>query len=234
MSKAKAASDLRTRALSAAVFGIIVLALIYLGGPLYALLIGVAVATGIYEWGRMVAHEKNVFWRYLALLFGICYIAVSGSTLIWLREQTGYGLYNTLTLLCIVWGSDISAYFTGRAIGGPKLAPEISPKKTWAGFAGSSVGAGLLTAALACPYVTEKFGVVPAGGLSPIGYGALGFGLAMVGQVGDLFISIFKRRYGIKDTGAIMPGHGGILDRIDALLLVAIAFSVIVAELPWQ
>ena len=148
--------------------------------------------------------------------------------MIWLRNGTAYGFYNMLTLLLLVWSSDSFAYFTGRAIGGPKLAPKISPKKTWAGFWGSSVGAGVVLAGLACPWVLAQFDIETIGHLSWAGYAALGFVLAMAGQAGDLFISIFKRHYGVKDTGSLIPGHGGILDRIDALLLVALLFGAIV------
>ena len=177
----------------------------------------------------MVRLEKQ--YRIPFLILGIAYISVSCGLMAWLRVGTVYGLYNMLTLLLIVWASDISAYFSGRAIGGPKLAPKISPKKTWAGFIGSSVGAGLVSAGLACPQLLEKFNIATVGHLSVAAYALIGFVLAMMGQAGDLLISVFKRRYGVKDTGAIIPGHGGVLDRIDALLLVALAFGLIVAAL---
>jgi len=161
------------------------------------------------------------------LIFGVIYIGFSIEVMIWLRNSSGHGIYNMLTLLLIVWASDISAYFSGRSIGGPKLAPVISPKKTWAGFFGSSVGAGIAAAALACPWVLTKFDVTTIGNLSWQGYAATGFVLAMFGQAGDLLISMFKRHYGVKDTGTIIPGHGGLLDRIDALLLVALLFGTL-------
>lgn len=161
------------------------------------------------------------------LLFGLVYIGFSMAVMVWLRNGPHDGLYHMLTLLFIVWMSDTAAYFTGKAIGGPKLAPKISPKKTWAGFFGSSVGAAALAAALASPQVTEYFQVRPIGGAGPWTYAATGFVLGMFGQAGDLFISVFKRQYGIKDTGTLIPGHGGILDRIDALLLVALVFGLV-------
>lgn len=161
-------------------------------------------------------------------IFGVIYVSFAISIMVWLRDgATASGLYHFTTLLFIVWASDIAAYFTGRTFGGPKLAPVISPKKTWSGFFGSSVGAGLVAAAMACPWLVEKIGMQgdTIGGMGALGYFILGFVLAMFGQAGDLFISIFKRHFGVKDTGALIPGHGGILDRIDALLLVALIFG---------
>ncbi len=219
-------SSLKTRIKGALIFGVLVLGALYFGGIPFILLMGVATAIGVYEWGKMVLTDKK--YRIPLMLFGICYIGISTGLMIWLRIDSAYRLYNMLTLLLIVWVSDISAYFSGRAIGGPKLAPKISPKKTWAGFVGSSVGSGIVAAGLACPDTLTKFHVETIGHMSPLQYAAMGFVLAMFGQAGDLFISIFKRRYGVKDTGAIIPGHGGVLDRIDALLLVALVFGTIV------
>lgn len=158
---------------------------------------------------------------------GVIYVTFACGAMIWLRNVPD-GLFHTLTLMLIVWGSDVSAYFTGKTIGGPKLAPSISPKKTWAGFIGSSCGAGLLAASLACPWMVAKLGVVTIGGMGSVGYFVMGFILAMAGQAGDLLISTFKRHYGVKDTGALIPGHGGILDRIDALLFVALFFTPLI------
>ncbi|MFN7113134.1 MAG: phosphatidate cytidylyltransferase [Alphaproteobacteria bacterium] len=168
------------------------------------------------------------------LIFGLIYVGFAVAMMVWLRDQsTNAGLFHFCTLLFIVWASDICAYFTGRSLGGPKLAPKISPKKTWSGFFGSSVGAGLVAAGMAAPWTLGLLGLEgqTLGGMGPLGYFALGFVLAMFGQAGDLFISLFKRHFGVKDTGALIPGHGGILDRIDALLLVAVIFGALKAIL---
>jgi len=219
-------SSLKARIRGAAIFGVVVLGALYLGGIAFILLMIAAAGIGIYEWVRMVRLDQKYFIP--LAIFGVAYIGIACAVMAWLRVIAPYGLYNMLTLLLIVWASDISAYFSGRAIGGPKLAPKISPKKTWAGFIGSSVGAGLVAAALTCPQLLATFRVDTVGQMTMLGYGLMGFLLAMFGQAGDLFISVFKRRYGVKDTGTIIPGHGGVLDRIDALLLVSIMFGLIV------
>ncbi len=120
-------------------------------------------------------------------------------------------------LFVTVWASDSIAYVFGRLIGGPKLAPKISPKKTWAGMLGSMTGAA--AALYLGGYIIEQqFGIKIAETLDLVLFGAF---LGVVGQVGDLAISVFKRAHNVKDTGNVIPGHGGVLDRIDALLLIA-------------
>lgn len=171
---------------------------------------------------NMLRHGPSLGLPFL----GVIYVTFACAVMLWVRQgDTTQGLYDLLILLLIIWASDIFAYFTGKAIGGPKLAPSISPKKTWAGFWGSSVGAGTVAALMACSFVTVPMEVLPMGGMGPVGYFVLGFILAMFGQAGDLLISVFKRHYGLKDTGNLIPGHGGLLDRIDALLLVALIYG---------
>ena len=121
-------------------------------------------------------------------------------------------------LFVTVWASDSMAYVFGRFIGGPKLAPSISPKKTWAGLVGSMTGAGgalILTAYIFLHQFDPVFKFPPL--YSFFLYGAF---LGIVGQIGDLTVSVFKRSHNMKDTGALIPGHGGVLDRIDALMLI--------------
>ncbi len=163
------------------------------------------------------------------LLGGFVYIVVALAIMVWVRTGIENGLFHFLTLLFIVWASDSFAYIFGRLIGGPKLAPQISPKKTWAGFVGSSLGAGGIAALMTCPWLT--FGDEQRALAAGWAYFALGVFLGMVGQVGDLSVSYFKRKYDVKDTGNLIPGHGGILDRIDALMLVAIVYGVFIAAM---
>lgn len=123
----------------------------------------------------------------------------------------------TAFMFIAVWASDSIAYVFGRLIGGPKLAPKISPKKTWAGLIGSMTGA----AAALClgGYILKShfdFEIAPYAHLA-----AFGLFLGVIGQIGDLAISLFKRSSKVKDMGRLIPGHGGVLDRIDALLLIA-------------
>jgi phosphatidate cytidylyltransferase len=158
----------------------------------------------------------------LALSFGFPYLGLAAVALPWLRADPVAGLANTLFVLAIVWGSDVGAYLIGRLIGGPKLAPAISPGKTWSGATG-----GLVSAAVAGLAVAACLSV----GYSPLHVMVVAAGLGIVSQAGDLLESALKRRFGVKDSGHIIPGHGGLLDRLDALLVVApaaalLAFSV--------
>jgi phosphatidate cytidylyltransferase len=148
---------------------------------------------------------------------GLAYAAVSGLSLALVRDGDRSGLVAILFLFAVVWATDIFAYFIGRAVGGPKLAPSISPGKTQSGALGGAVGgvvAGLLLAAAA-----------GAGNLTVLGLVALV--LSIVAQAGDLFESWIKRRHGCKDSGALIPGHGGVMDRVDGLVAAAFALYVI-------
>jgi len=155
--------------------------------------------------------------HFLLAGLGIPYVGVPFALMIWLREQpeAGYGL--VMWLFLVVWATDIGGYFAGRAIGGPKLAPRISPKKTWAGLGGAAAAAAVTGAAVAYVFGFHALALAAAlGGL-----------MAVVAQLGDLMESAMKRRFDVKDSGALIPGHGGILDRIDGLLAAAPAMAVI-------
>ena len=151
---------------------------------------------------------------------GVAYSAMLGLGLLLLRDAPQHGLVAVVVVFAVVWGTDSGAFFSGRAIGGPKLWPAVSPKKTWAGAIGGLVAgvvAGLVVAALA--------GVSVAPGLALV----CAF-LSLAGQAGDLFESAVKRRFGAKDSGIAVPGHGGLMDRVDALVF-AVAAAVIVGLL---
>lgn len=163
-------------------------------------------------------------WR--AAATGLLYCALPAFALIWVRGLA-LGLQATIFLLVIVWATDIAAYFAGRAIGGAKLAPSISPNKTWAGAVGGVVGAMLVSGGLAIAYLASVEG---QGAWKFIGIA--GF-LAILSILGDLFESHLKRRAGVKDSGAILPGHGGVMDRLDGLVPVAIAGAALFAVTGW-
>ena len=143
---------------------------------------------------------------------GIPYMAGSGLAMIYLRQVPSVGMELVYYLLATVWATDIGAYLAGRLIGGPKMAPEISPSKTWAGLLG-----GMVAASISGYIVSLGFG---SG--NSLALGGLALILAVVSQLGDLFESYFKRRSGVKESGGLIPGHGGILDRIDGLVFASI------------
>lgn len=147
---------------------------------------------------------------------GVLYACALVMATILLRGSTFGGFESIIWLFAVVWTTDVMAYFGGRLIGGPKLWPRVSPSKTWAGFiTGVSCGA---VAGLA---------VAPIGSTIPY-VASLSLAAAMISQAGDLFESSVKRRFGVKDSGALIPGHGGVMDRLDGFLAAA-AFAALVA-----
>lgn len=152
-------------------------------------------------------------WRYL----GVVYVSVPPIALVMLREDPAFGIAAIVLVMLMVWAADTFAYFSGRIIGGPKLAPRISPKKTWAGLLGAMAGSAL--AALAVAYALGLPAVLVLVIIAAV--------LAVVEQGGDLFKSSMKRHYGVKDSGQLIPGHGGVIDRVDGLVAVATAAALI-------
>jgi len=148
---------------------------------------------------------------------GVLYSGVPCLALLLLRNDPVHGLVAVIWCFAIVWAADIFAYFAGRLIGGPKLAPSISPKKTWAGLGGAVVGAAAASWAVA--HVAGYGGIATLAVLAAL--------LAVVEQAGDLFESSLKRAHGVKDSGHLIPGHGGMLDRIDGLVAVVVAAALI-------
>jgi phosphatidate cytidylyltransferase len=150
--------------------------------------------------------------------WGVAYVGLPALALIFLRAQEPWtmGLLLTFWAMGLVWACDSGAYFAGRAIGGPKLAPSISPNKTWAGFIG-----GIAASAAAAWGMVALFGLPPAlAWVTPF--------LAVLAQAGDLYESHLKRLAGVKDSGTLLPGHGGLLDRLDGLVAVAPAAALLV------
>jgi phosphatidate cytidylyltransferase len=151
------------------------------------------------------AVRKRDYW----LAGGIFYSGLSGISLTALRGAGHDGLINILFIFAIVWATDIFAYFVGRAIGGPKLAPPISPGKTWSGAIGGTV-AGVIGGVMVIYFAGE-----PVSGW----HGIIAAVLSIGSQIGDLFESWIKRRFGVKDSSRLIPGHGGVMDRVDGLVV---------------
>ena len=158
--------------------------------------------------------------------FGALYIGAPCLALIWLRGFGADGVSWTVMVLAVAWAADIAAFLVGNALKGPKLWPQFSPNKTWSGF-----GGGLLAATLAA-YVVARFWLLD---LSPIKAMALGLFAGLATMAGDLWESMLKRRFGVKDSGDLIPGHGGLLDRVDGLMfaLLAVAAARLLVNLGW-
>lgn len=240
--------DLGLRLLSAAVlipFGLLV---VWTGGPLLAIACGLFAALMAYEWIRMTASPSMKSFVLLAIIpfvpavfgapvwavwalfgamlaasfthtlpqkrgaesFGLLYVSGMALSLYLLRDGPWDGAAAALIFMGIVWGSDSAAYFTGRLLRGPLLHPD-SPSKTWSG----AIGAVIFSAACGglAAYLT---------GGATIAWVMVGGLVSIIAQVGDMFESSLKRRYGIKDSSGFVPGHGGLLDRVDGLGLVCV------------
>ncbi|MDI2113577.1 phosphatidate cytidylyltransferase [Commensalibacter nepenthis] len=159
------------------------------------------------------------------LWLGSVVIGGAGISLLWLRFMTTSGMHAVIFIVLVVIASDSFAYITGKILGGPKLIPSVSPGKTWSGAIGGLVGA--------CCVGSVIVGYLCAGLYTAyIGGAIFGMVTGVVAQIGDLLESKLKRELDVKDSGKIIPGHGGVLDRFDALLLVSIFVAFISCILP--
>jgi phosphatidate cytidylyltransferase len=214
---ANISGDLRTRLISAGILAPLVLAIIYIGGPLYNTMIVAIAVIMSFEW-QAITHsggkelDKQARRKWAG--WGIAYVTIFASSLIYLRSlEGGFGI--VFLMLCIVWATDIAAFFTGRIVGGQKIYPKISPNKTWSGLLGGMIAAGLV-GALASFFLP----------ISLINMFFLSMSLAIIAQVGDFFESWVKRQFGVKDSGTLIPGHGGLMDRLDGFTTVAPVFVI--------
>jgi phosphatidate cytidylyltransferase len=250
-------TDLQTRAVAGVAMMIVAIGALVLGGHFFWLLCVVAGLLMMAEWSELHgvdARTKRVGQFALAVPLAIMSPLAAGPTFFALgliagagffiaavtrRGELGWGaIYVGLPILgllllraqanglvlaawamALVWATDIGAYFAGRSIGGPKLAPRVSPNKTWAGLVGGVIAAGAFGFALHV-WAGLPFRLAAA---TPL--------LAVVAQGGDLYESWLKRRAGVKDSGNLLPGHGGVLDRLDGLVPVA-PLAALLVELP--
>jgi phosphatidate cytidylyltransferase len=241
--------DLRMRAASALVLAPLVLASLWFGAWWWTALLAIAAAGLAMEWMRLcggrlaspaglvllaavlaagaaarggqgllgvgvIAAGFLLVWRLAGRVgpaAGAPYLGLAALALVWLRGDGEAGRDNMLFLLLVVWAGDIGAYAAGRLVGGAKLAPRISPGKTWSGALGGLAAAMAVGAAVAL--------ALHGGALARIL--AVAGGIGIVAQLGDLLESTLKRHYGVKDTGHLIPGHGGLLDRVDGVLTAA-------------
>ena len=153
--------------------------------------------------------------RIVDAAYGVLYIAPAGLALVWLR-QSSQGAGWTLMLFATAWAADIGAFMVGNLVKGPKLWPRFSPNKTWSGFVGGLAAAA--AAAVAVAALLMK--------LSLSGAALVGFVGGLATMAGDLWESMLKRRFGVKDSGDLIPGHGGLLDRVDGLMFAIVVFAL--------
>jgi phosphatidate cytidylyltransferase len=183
------------------------------GAAVCAIAAGAVLAGALGARGLSAATRAGGFWA----AGGAVYAGIGFLSPVLLRRDPEWGFMALLFLFATVWATDIFAFLSGRTIGGPLLWPKVSPKKTWAGAVGGLAGgvAGAVVVAL-------------AGGVgSVVAAGALGLLFSILAQVGDLFESAVKRRFGAKDASQLIPGHGGLMDRLDGFLVAAFAAVLI-------
>ena len=210
----KKQSDLGVRTASGLVMIALATAALWFGGWVFAGFVLVAAAAMLWEWHGITMKmplSDNGRWGWLA--GGLLYIGLAVVALMLVREVLGFK--GALWLMATVWATDIGAYFAGRTIGGPKIAPAISPSKTWAGLIGGMIAAGLVSWGMGRWIGSDSTLFM------------LGAPLAVLAQAGDFFESWLKRRAGVKDSSHLIPGHGGVLDRLDGLMPVAILVGAI-------
>ena len=198
-------NELAVRTLTGVVLIAIALVAAVVGGNLFAYFAAAVATAMFFEWTRITKG-----WGAGWYILGIIYAILPAISLLWIRERDAHGLELLLWTFLVTWSTDIGAYFTGRRFGKRKLAPSISPGKTVEGLYGGIAAATLIGGA----WVLATGLGLPLLALAPV--------MALAAQAGDLFESSMKRRAGVKDSGTWLPGHGGVLDRLDGLVPVAV------------
>lgn len=178
----------------------------YAGLGLLALAIGAIIA-------MVLTLERNSIYAAM----GVFYAGLPAIAIIWLRSDSAYGLVAVVYLILVIIAADTAAFIGGRLLGGPKLWPRVSPNKTWAGFISALIGGAVVGACF-------WFALPEA---SPLYLACMAVALSAVSQAGDLAESALKRRFGVKDSGKLIPGHGGIMDRMDGLVAAASAAGLL-------
>ncbi len=233
---------LRIRTLSAAVLAPVLLGCVYVGGWPFIALMFCAFAVSAHEW---LALSLRADKKFLYASSGVLYLIACFASFIAVRQISNTP-FPAIALLFLVWFSDVGAYFAGKLLGGPKLLVKISPNKTWAGLFGAVLAPVLLAVSFMfffggeCDAVNLYEGPTPGFAdrfqdenchvnFSHLMFFAILAGvIGLAGQAGDLLVSAMKRKVDVKDTGNLIPGHGGLLDRIDSLLLCSVVYFVFI------
>jgi phosphatidate cytidylyltransferase len=198
----------------------------------FIILLLLAFMIAVYEWAGLVRATSGR--KIFVSLVGLIYIPACFISFAELRFMPE-GLFIVVTLLIAVWASDIGAYTVGKLVGGPKWIPSISPNKTWAGLGGAMLGSACIMPWWTFYYSSELLSDASLIEMIIVqsAYFIFGGVLGFVCQIGDVFISVFKRWAGVKDTGRLIPGHGGLLDRIDSLMLGSAFFFLALKLMPF-
>ena len=218
-SAAAARSNLTLRVISSAVMAPVTIAVAWYGGWLFVLFWAIAAGLVLWEWSRLVTGSAPRRYGVFAgwMIAGLLYAGVLLLAPVTLRRDPAFGFVALLFLFAVVWVTDIAAYFAGRGIGGPKLWAVISPNKTWSGALGGALGgtaAGLATCRFAGLDLAPMLVLVT-------------LALSIASQAGDLLESAIKRHFGAKDASHLIPGHGGLMDRLDGFLTAVLAAALI-------
>ena len=215
----RASDGLALRVVSAVVLAPLAVGIAYLGGWPFVVFWAIAAIVILSEWVAIVRSSGTVPSARRATWYaaGVVYAGAMLVACVLLRRDADYGFLAIVLLFGVVWATDILGYFVGRAIGGPRLWPAVSPKKTWSGALGGAAGA--IAAALAIASYAYR--------ANPLAITGLALLLSAVSQGGDLLESAVKRRFGVKDAGHIIPGHGGVMDRLDGFLAAAVVAAII-------
>ncbi|MCF8495288.1 MAG: phosphatidate cytidylyltransferase [Alphaproteobacteria bacterium] len=214
-------STLQMRIISGSVLAVAGLFVVASGGWVLRIVVLLAALIAFYEWINLSVRTADPQRFSLA---GLLYIPISSVCFLTIREQ--YGADMSILFVLMVAASDTCAYVAGKAIGGPKMWESLSPKKTWAGLMGAILGPAIVGVL----YALYEFGFSGIDVLKLFFFTGTGLFMGLAGQGGDLIVSFLKRRAGAKDAGALIPGHGGILDRFDAMMLCAPLFLLLIAK----
>ena len=221
-------SDLGIRVVSAVAMVAVAGAALWFRGYAWTAFV-VAIGLGVFwEWSQLCTRfARTPITRAIWLIGGAIYIGLAAGMLIYMNSTRFAERSTVLLPICAVIATDIGAYFAGRTFGGPKIAPKISPSKTWAGLFGGALGASAVIMLIGGGHDSGDIPSLWAAALAVMA----GVLLAIVAQTGDFFESWMKRRAGVKDSGNVLPGHGGLFDRVDGLVAVmAVGGFLLIAD----